>query len=222
LIAATYLNLPGVPFMLKNAWFEPMLAALLGGGLALDRRGHWLGEFFLGLGLTGKQFGLPMILPLWRGSRGKRRSLVIAVGLAIALVIVPFFLWSPKDFLNGVVYLHLAIKPDFDSLTIRSAAYHLFGMTIPSWFAAAATFLLTCLVAWQTPVKGRGIGLWMGTVLLIFCLFFIKGYFNYYYLCSYLFLLGLTELPLAAQSEIELQGSDIKQSASKPAAALAA
>ena len=66
LIAGTYLNLPGVPFMLKNAWFEPMLAVLLGGGIALVERGHRLGNVLLGLGITGKQFGLPLLLPLWR------------------------------------------------------------------------------------------------------------------------------------------------------------
>jgi hypothetical protein len=194
LIAGTYLNLPGVPFMLKNAWFEPMLAVLLAGGITLADRGHRLGNVILGLGLTGKQFCLPLLFPLWRAFRGRRVSLLAGVGLATILVIVPFFLWAPANFLNGVLYLHLAIPPDLDSLTLRSAAHHLLGMTIPGWLAAGLTVLLIGCVACQTPVRGGGAGLWMGTTLLIFCLLFIKGYFNYFYLCSYLFLLGLAAL----------------------------
>jgi hypothetical protein len=37
-------------------------------------------------------------------------------------------------------------------------------------------------------------GLWLGAALLLFCLFYVKGYFNYFYLCNYLFLLGLASL----------------------------
>jgi hypothetical protein len=194
LVAGTYLHLPGVPFMLKYAWFEPMLALLLAGGLFLLRKGNRLGHLLLGLGLTGKQFGLPLLLPLWSALRGQRRPFLIGVGLAAALVILPFFLWSPADFLNGVLYLHLAIGPDFDSLTLRSAASHLLGLTIPGWLAAGSTLGLIGWVSWRAPVTRNGLGLWLGTVLLTFCLLFVKGYFNYFYLCSYLFLLGLAEL----------------------------
>lgn len=194
LIAGTYLNLPSVPFMLKNAWFEPMLAALLASGISLADRGNRFGNLLLGLGLTSKQFGLPLLFPLWRAFRGRRKFLLVGVGLAIALVIVPFFLWSPANFLNAVVSLHLAIAPDLESLTLRSAAHHLFGVAIPGWLAAGLTFLLIGCVAWRTPVKVGGAGLWMGTTLLIFCLLFVKGYFNYFYLCSYLFMLGLTAI----------------------------
>ena len=204
LVAGTYLHLPGVPFLFKYAWFEPMLALLLAGGLFLARKGNRLGHLLLGLGLTGKQFGLPLFLPLWRALRGQRRPFLLGVGLATALVILPFFLWSPADFLNGVLYLHLAIGPDLDSLTLRSAAYHLLGLTIPGWFAAGATLGLTCWVSWRAPVTRNGLGLWLGTVLLTFCLLFVKGYFNYFYLCSFLFLLGLAEL--APEGERAMRG----------------
>jgi hypothetical protein len=214
LIAGTYLNLPSVPFMLKNAWFEPMLAVFLAGGISLADRGNRLGNVLLGLGLTGKQFGLPLLFPLWRACRGRRKFLLAGVGLAIALVIVPFFLWSPANFLNAVLYQHLAIAPDFDSLTLRSAAHHLLGVTIPGWLAGGLAFLLIGCVAWRTPMKVGAAGLWMGTTLLIFSLLYIKGYFNYFYLCSYLFMLGLTAItpegsPAAPnQSSLTMGGED--------------
>jgi glycosyl transferase family 87 len=214
LIAGTYLNLPSVPFMLKNAWFEPMLAVLLAGGIWLADRGNRLGNVLLGLGLTGKQFGLPLLFPLWRACRGRRKFLLAGVGLAITLVIIPFLLWSPASFLNAVLYQHLAIAPDFDSLTLRSAAHHLFGVTVPGWLAGGLAFLLIGCVAWRTPVKVGAAGLWMGTTLLIFALLYIKGYFNYFYLCSYLFMLGLTAIPPEGppaapnQSHLTMGGED--------------
>jgi hypothetical protein len=213
LVAGMYLHLPGVPFMLKYAWLEPMLALLLAGGLFLLRRGNRLGHLLLGLALSGKQFGLPLLLPLWRALRGQRRPFLVGVGLAAALVIAPFFLWSPADFLNGVLYLHLAIGPDLDSLTLRSAAYHLLGLTIPGWFAAGSTLGLISWVSWRAPVTRNGLGLWLATVLLTFCLLFVKGYFNYFYLCSFLFLLGLAEL--APEGEKALLG-DTAPTASEP------
>jgi Glycosyltransferase family 87 len=194
LAAGAYLNLPGVPFMLQNAWFEPMLAALLGSGLLLADRGWWGGNLLLGVGLTGKQFGLPMLVPVWRARRGRQGMLLLGIGLATALVILPFFLWSPAAFVHVVLTLHLAIWPDIQSLTVRSAAYHLFGLTVPGWLTAAVTLLLIGWVSWRIPNKESATGLWMGTVLLVFSLLYVKGYFNYFYLCNYLFLLGLAAL----------------------------
>ncbi len=191
LAAGAYLHLPGVPYMLHHAWYEPMLAALLAAGMLLAERHHWLGHLLLGVALTGKQYGLPLVAPLVRARRG---PLMLGLGLATALIVLPFFLWSPPDFLNVVLRLHMAIAPDVNSLTARSAAYHMLGVTLPGWLAAAATLLLAGWVGWRAPANKARSGLWLATTLLVFCVFFIKGYFNYFYLCSYLFLLGLAAL----------------------------
>jgi hypothetical protein len=194
LTAGAYLNLPGVPFMLQNAWYEPMLAALLGSGLLLVERGRWIGHLLSGLGLTGKQFGLILAAPLWSAYRERRVAFLAGLALAGLLVLLPFFLWSPQGFLNAVVHYHLAIGPDINSLTVRSTLYHNFGIILPGWATALSTLLLTVWIARDTPQQGSRTALWMGAVLLLFCLFFVKGYFNYFYLCSYLFLLGLAAL----------------------------
>jgi hypothetical protein len=131
--------------------------------------------------------------------------LLVGVGVAAAVVVLPFFLWSPANFLDAVIRLHLAIGPDVQSLTARSAVHHFLGLTLPSWLALASTVLLTGWVAWRTPAGERGIGLWLGTTLLIFSLFFVKGYFNYFYLCSYLFLLGVAALNPNGESAVAVQ-----------------
>jgi hypothetical protein len=194
LLAAAYLNLPGVPFMIINAWFEPMLAALLGAGIFLLGRSNYFGNILLGLGLTGKQFGLVMFAPVWSAQPGARGSLFLGIGLATAAIILPFLIASPPDFLDSVLYFHLKTAPDLRSLTLRSAVHDILGLTVPGWLAAVITLALTGWVAWRARTHRDAIGLWMGTVLMIFSLFYVKGYFNYYYLSSYLLLLGLAAL----------------------------
>lgn len=212
LIAGTYLNLPGVPFMLENAWYEPMLAALVGGGLLLAERRAWIGHLLVGLGVTGKQFGLPLVLPWWMASRGRRGPMLVGLGLAVGLVIVPFFLWSPRQFLDVVLHYHLAIGPDVGSLTARSITHKLTGLTLPGWLASVITLLGTVWIAYRTPSKGSRTAVWMGATLLLFCMFYVKGYFNYFYLCNYLFLLGLASLPP--------EGETVAQSVAEPASVL--
>ena len=160
----------------------------------LADRGYRFGNLLLGLGLTGKQFGLPLLAPVWKASRGERIPLVVGIALAIVLVIVPFFVWSPRSFLDGVLYLHLAMAPDLNSLTLRSAVFHLLGISIPGSIAAVSTMVLIGWITWRAPATKAAAGLWMATTLLVFCLLFAKGYFNYFYLCSYLFLLGTAAL----------------------------
>ena len=51
----------------------------------------------------------------------------------------------------------------------------------------------TGLVTWRTPSRGPSPAPWMGTSLLIFCLFFSQAFLNYFYLCQYLLLMGMTD-----------------------------
>jgi hypothetical protein len=194
LLAGTYLNLPHVPFLMENCWYEPMLAALLGFGLLLIERGSSAGYVVLGLGLTGKQFGVPLLAPLLR-SRGRQWWKVLAgVGLALAAVTIPFFWWAPHDFLDIVLFSHLARPVVTNSMTLHSACHDLLGTDLPSialWVPAA---LLIGWVAWKTPRDGAEAAWWTGTALLIFFLFHAQGFINYYYLCEYLMLLGIAAL----------------------------
>jgi hypothetical protein len=194
LAAATYLNLPRMPYLIMHAWFEPMLAATLGGGLFLLDRGWRLGHFLTGLGLTGKQFGIAMVVPLWRAHR--RHGLVLLAGIMAALVLLmlPFFLWGPADFLDVILYSHLKIPPDLQSLTLRSAMQRMFGVTPPSWALGLLSLGLIAIIAGKTREAGTGSAMAVGTALLVFCLAYVKGYFNYFVLCEYLFLLGIVYL----------------------------
>jgi hypothetical protein len=195
LIAATYLNLPRVPFMFEQSWYEPMLAATLGGGLFLAERGRWLGFVLLGLGLTGKQYGVALLAPVAMAFCRQWRALVLGIVLALAVVLLPFFLWNPHAFLDVVVYKQMARPLNMHALSIRSAVHELLGHRKLSgnlvWTCGA---VLIAWVSWRTPQKTTAAALWIGTTLMIFCLCHKQAFFNYYYLCEYLFLLGIAGL----------------------------
>lgn len=192
--AGAYLLFPRVPFMMEQAWFEPMLAACLGGGLLLVEKGRRLGYLLLGLGLTGKQYGPVLLIPLLWALRRRWRPLILGIAGVGAVVILPFLLWNPAAFLDVIFFAFLRRPPRADSLTIQVGAQELFGLELSTPLLWAAAGIITAWITWRTPPKVTAIALWMGTALLTFCLLHKQGFFNYFYLCEYLFLLGITSL----------------------------
>ncbi len=81
---------------MELAWYEPLLAALLGGGLGVcsSPTAIGLGYLFLGLGLTGKQYAVVFLPGLWRASGGRRLLLLLSIALAGMVVVLPFYLWG--------------------------------------------------------------------------------------------------------------------------------
>jgi Glycosyltransferase family 87 len=202
LACAIYLHMPRVAYMMENAWFEPMLAAALGTGLLLAERGSRAAGLLLGLSLSGKQFGLAMVPTLWATHRKKGWLLLPWCGLGAALLVLPFFLWGPGPFYGAVITSHLGQEPDVASLTLRSAAHHVLGLDVPGPVMLGLAALLVAWISWRGQDRGTGGALWLGASLLSFCLCFVKGYFNYFYLCEYLLLLGSTALAADADAAI--------------------
>jgi hypothetical protein len=192
LLSGIYLNLPRTPFLIEQAWYEPLLAALLGWGLYLAEWGQAkAGCLLLAFGLSAKQYGLMLLPAVWRGRRREWPCLALALAVVVGGVFLPFFLWGPKDFLSIVLFKHLNRPPQYASLTLLSGLHDLFSLDGPRWAAFLPGLLLIGWLAWRTPPGGTATGLWMGTSLLVFCLCHSQGYFNYFYLCQYLWLLGI-------------------------------
>jgi hypothetical protein len=193
ILAGIYLLLPRAPIMIENAWYEPMLVAALGGGLYLVERGNrWLGTLLLALGLTGKQFGVMLLPTLWRARRHETLLLGVALATVLVVVFLPFFLWGPEDFLSIVLRKHLDRETQYNSITFLAALHDWFGVEdLPRRSLLLLGLLGIGLLAWRTPPCGTAAALWMGTSLFVFCLCHTQGYFNYFYMCEYLWLLGI-------------------------------
>ncbi len=192
--AGAYLFFPRCPFMMEQAWYEPMLAACLGGGLLLVERGWRLGYLLLGLGLTGKQYGPVLLLPLLWAFRRRWLPLLVGLGIAAALVILPFLLWNPAAFVDVTFFAHMRRPPRDDALIIQVGARRLRGVELSTAQLWAVAGLATAWITWRTPQKSTAAALWMGAALLTFCLLHKQGFYNYFYLCEYLLLLGAASL----------------------------
>src|SRR5262249_1747199 len=180
LAATLYLNLPRVPFLIEHAWYEPVIAALLGGGLLLAEPGRWPGDPLLGFGLTAKRSGLPLLLPLlparWRSWPALLLGLVVA-----GLLFVPFLLWDAPAFVDVVLVKHLQRPVMPDSITLAAGLHNLCGLTL-SWRERLGIAVAgIAWIAWRTPRNGVPPALWMGAALLVFCLCHTQGYFHYFY-----------------------------------------
>jgi hypothetical protein len=194
LAAAVHLHLPRTPLLIENGYYEPMLAALLGGGLLLVERGRRSGYLLLGLALTGKQFGVVLAAPLGRALRRHWRYLLAALAVAGAAVVLPFLLWDARAFWTVTVAKHVDQPPLFLALTLTSGLHDLLRFDPPRYLMPLVALVLVGWVSWRTPRAGTEAALWLGTALLAACLCFVKAFFYYYFLCTYLLLLGAAAL----------------------------
>jgi hypothetical protein len=193
LLAAAYLNCPHVALILQMAWYEPMLAAALGGGAWMVARGWRAGYFVMGLAITGKQYAVVLLPALWKGMGGRRIALLLGIAAAGAVTVLPFYLWGPRPFVERVVEYHMGHMVREDGVTLQAAALSRFHTELPRKKMLATALLLIGLLAWRTPSRGQSPAAWMATSLIVFCLFFTQAFVNYYYLGAYLMLLGLAD-----------------------------
>jgi hypothetical protein len=194
LLTGLYLHLPGVAFMMEQAWYEPMIAAMLGAGLVVIERGRWWACVPLSLGLTAKQFGIVLLPPLLKANWPLRWCLLASLAGVTLALFLPFVVWDPRGFLSMVLFKHLERPPALYSLTLSAGAYHALGVILPRAVMWAVAVLLVGLISWRAPAGGTGPALWLGSALLVFCLFHTQGNFNYFYLCQYLWLFALAGL----------------------------
>jgi hypothetical protein len=194
LVAALYLNLPGVPYLIELSWYEPMVAAFIGSGLLLAEQGRVPGKVLLGLGLTAKQFGVPLLFPLLMGLRSQWRALLLTTFAVAVAVMLPFWLWDPQAFWSVVVVKQVSRLPDLGSNSLQAWLYHVFDWRLPRYIGWALAGSMLVWLTRRTPEKGTGAALWMGTGLLVFIQCNPVSYVNYVYLVEYLLLLGIAGL----------------------------
>jgi hypothetical protein len=191
LLAVAWLNFPIAPFVVEVAWYEPMVAAALGLGVVLSLRGWRLGYFLLGVGLSGKQYGVVLLPALLKGMVGRRLAVLLGTAAAGVLIVLPFYLWGPQSFYDRVVGYHLGLEMRSDALTVLAAAKNAFDVELPRSLARYVALALIGAIALRAPSRGVSPAPWMAASLLVFCLFHNQAFPNYFYLCAYLMLLGL-------------------------------
>ncbi len=130
---ALLLLAPGTLTQVDQAWTEPLLLTGVVGWAALVRSGRpWWAVLPLALACASKQH-LVLLLPvlmLWRPF-GWRRA--VATGAVAGLLVAPWVLASPADFLHDTVTLLVGFHPIRFANTLYLLALNTFGVTLPFW-----------------------------------------------------------------------------------------
>ena len=140
-----WLAIPIVPFVIEQAWIDPILAAQSVVALLAARRGNWLiSAMATGFMLATKQYGflLPLfLLPfLWR-EWGVRRAAIWTVvsGAVFLAILIPFVLPDPQAFWNMTVSGHASAGVRLDALNFTALLARLSGFKLPGSVQALAS-----------------------------------------------------------------------------------
>jgi hypothetical protein len=191
---ALLLLAPGTLTQVDQAWTEPLLLAGLVWWAVLVRRGHaWWAVIPLALACASKQH-LALLLPvllLWRPF-GVRRTL--ATGALAGLLILPWFLAGPADFLHDTVTLLVSFHAILFANTWYLLALNVFGVTLPFWVTGLV--VLGCLAAIAVTVHRRTPELpellrWLALLLLVANLVNKQAFYNQFWLSGALVVASL-------------------------------
>jgi hypothetical protein len=184
--AALLLLSPALPFILHDAFVEPVAIVLLAATVAAARRSPRLTAIFLGLFLFAKQtclLAIPLIPLLIRQGAPRREVVRMAAIAAVAalLVAVPFLLWDPAAFMRATISFHLGSPFRPDSLGFGPPIAERLG-TVPVWVMGGATLSAIALVLWRAPWTPSGFAAGTGFVLLVLASFAKQAFPDYHML----------------------------------------
>ena len=191
---ALLLLAPGTLTQVDQAWTEPLLLAGLVWWAVLVHRGHaWWAVVPLALACASKQH-LALLMPvllLWRPF-GVRRTL--ASGALAAVLVLPWFLAGPADFLHDTLTLLVSFHAILFANTWYLLALHVLGVELPFWVTGLV--VLGALAAIAAVVRRRQPELpellrWLALLLLVANLVNKQAFYNQFWLSGALVVVSL-------------------------------
>ena len=185
---------PGTLTQIDQAWTEPLLAAGLVWWAVLVRRGHaWWAVVPLALVCASKQH-LALLLPLlllWRPF-GARRA--VTTGALTGVLIVPWFLASPSDFVHDTITLLVGFHPIRFANTWYLYFLNEHAVTLPFWVTGlvvlAALGAAARLIHRRQPPVDELLR-WLAFVLLVANLVNKQAFYNQFWLSAALVAVSL-------------------------------
>ena len=180
LLAAALLLQPRAPYVLSQAWGEPLALPFVAGfALLADQRRNVGAAILLGLACATKQYLLVLgAAALWAPGLGLRGALI--AGATVVATLLPFALWTPGELWEGLVTHHLDNPFRKDALGFPALAVR-FGLPeAPGWLG----FLALPIVLLGAARLPRRLDVALGVPLVALTWFFLFGrqaFANYYY-----------------------------------------
>jgi hypothetical protein len=193
-VVALLLFAPGTLTQVDQSWTEPLLlAGVVWWAVLVDRRRAWWAVIPLALACASKQH-LALLLPVllvWRPF-GVWRTL--ATGALTGLLIAPWFLAGPADFVHDTVTLLVSFHAILFANTLYLLALNVFGVTLPFWITGLV--VLGALVAVVVVVHRRQPSLaevlrWLALLLLVANLVNKQAFYNQFWLAGALVVVSL-------------------------------
>lgn len=184
--------------VIEQSWTEPLIAAAVAAyALIRERRAEGQGDWrfeaaSLFVLLSAKQYSvlfLPILALALPRERARSKILVTAM-VAAGLLLLPFVLWGPAEFVDDVLRFQLRQPFRSDALSVPALVAFVTGWKAPgvlSLVAAAAAFMF---LRERGPGGTRGILVRAALIYFAFFAFAKQAFCNYYYFVWVLLLLG--------------------------------
>ncbi|KQU70331.1 DUF2029 domain-containing protein [Phycicoccus sp. Root101] len=202
--AATALLLlaPGTLTQLDQAWTEPLLlTGIVWWAVLVQRDEAWWAVVPLALACASKQH-LALLLPVllvWRPFGWQR---TLATGALTGVLIAPWFLASPPDFVHDTITLLLSFHPIKFANTLYLLALNTFGVTLPFYVTGVVVLGTLASVVWTVRRRQPDLGQvlrWLALVLLVANLVNKQAFYNQFWLVGALVVVSLAvRVPAAA------------------------
>lgn len=186
LLPLIYLFNPISLFILEQAWIEPLMVlflVLFAYYFYATEVGRGVTSALFGILLTIKQYLICAPLFLFKFKRFGMKYFLVSLGVALVIVL-PFLVWNPGDFIHDVFIFHYANPPRYDALTLNSLVHSYFGFDIPA-ILVLPVVVLVVLVLFFTQSDDLS-GFVSSIVILLLAVFLLskQAFANYYYFLS--------------------------------------
>ena len=189
---------PGTLTQVDQAWTEPLLlAGVVWWAVLVDRGRAWWAVVPLALACASKQH-LALLLPVllvWRPF-GARRA--VATGVLTGLLIAPWFLAGPADFVHDTITLLVSFHPIRFANTLYLLALNTFGVTLPFWvtgLVVLGTLAAVVALVWRRQPGLAELLRWLALVLLVANLVNKQAFYNQFWLVGAMVALSLAVQP---------------------------
>lgn len=197
-VLALVLFAPGTLTQVDQAWTEPLLlAGIVWWAVLVDRGRAWWAVVPLALACASKQH-LALLLPVllvWRPF-GARRA--VATGALTGLLIAPWFLAGPADFVHDTITLLVSFHPIRFANTLYLLALNTFGVMLPFWvtgLVVLGTLAAVVALVWRRQPGLAGLLRWLALVLLVANLVNKQAFYNQFWLVGAMVALSLAVQP---------------------------
>ena len=203
-VTALLLLAPGTLTQLDQAWTEPLLLTGIVWWAVLVQRGKaWWAVVPLALACASKQH-LALLLPVllvWRPFGWQR---TVATGALTGLLLAPWFLAGPSDFVHDTITLLLSFHPIRFANTLYLLALNTFGVTLPFYVTGVVVLGTLAAVVWTVRRRQPDLGSvlrWLAVVLLVANLVNKQAFYNQFWLVGALVVASLA-VPRQAEASL--------------------